>query len=61
MSRAPSTLQGLAAGPNWACALLDDATVRCWGRTWWTPGGNEPELVGDEPGEMGDALRPVPL
>lgn len=42
--------QGVAAGGNHACSLLDDATVRCWG-------GNEFGQLGD--GSTEDRLEPV--
>ncbi len=42
------------------CALLDDGAVKCWG---WSEqiGVGRADLVGDGPGEMGDALPPLPL
>lgn len=50
----------VAAGNPFTCALLDNASVKCWGN------GNVGELgqnnklqLGDQPGEMGDALAAV--
>ncbi len=48
--------RAVTAGAEHACALLDDATLRCWGKNFdgqTAPNGWED--VGDEPGEMGDA------
>jgi len=58
------TALAVAAGELHACALLDDGSVKCWG--WNLNGqlgvGTAPlDTVGDEPGEMGDALAPVDL
>jgi hypothetical protein len=42
------------------CALLEDATVKCWGEnTWGILGYGDTENRGDGPGEMGDALPAV--
>ena len=40
------------------CALLDDGHVKCWGL-----GGNngQASTIGDQPGEMGDHLPPMPV
>ncbi len=44
------------------CALLDDATVKCWGANLQGQAGRGTMLTGgDEPGEMGDDLPPVDL
>ncbi|MEM9516826.1 MAG: hypothetical protein AAGA42_18405, partial [Actinomycetota bacterium] len=44
------------------CALLDDASVKCWGDAAGGQLGNESLLRrGDNPGEMGDALPVVKL
>lgn len=54
--------RAVTAGAEHACALLDDATLRCWGNNFegqTAPNGWED--VGDEPGEMGDALAVMPL
>ncbi|MCC7442433.1 MAG: hypothetical protein IT285_12425, partial [Bdellovibrionales bacterium] len=56
------TAQALAAGGAHTCALLDDGSVKCWGR------GIEGQLGqgdgidrGDGAGEMGDSLPPINL
>jgi alpha-tubulin suppressor-like RCC1 family protein len=56
------TAQAIDAGDFHTCALLDDATVKCWGNG--TDGrlgqGNE-NHIGDNAGEMGDALPAIAL
>lgn len=56
------TVKQVSAGIEHTCALLDDSTVKCWGRA------NEGQLgygnrndLGDGPGEMGDVLQAVDL
>ncbi len=50
----------VAAGPQFSCAVLDDATVKCWGANGSGQLGQGDVLSrGDEPGELGDALPPV--
>jgi alpha-tubulin suppressor-like RCC1 family protein len=56
------TVKQLVMGQQFNCALLDDQSVKCWGR------GHEgqlasgsPNAIGDQPGEMGDALQKVKL
>ncbi len=44
----------------YTCALLDDATVKCWGSSQFLGLGIMQDL-GDDPGEMGNALPTVPL
>ena len=52
----------IAAGGYHTCALLDDDTVKCWGRNYNGELGLEhTSRVGDEAGEMGDNLPPVSL
>jgi len=56
------TALGVAAGESHSCALLDNATLECWGR------GTEGQLglggtltLGDGAGEMGDSLLTLQL
>jgi len=50
----------IAVGSNHSCALLDDATVKCWGRSnSGQLGYNDTATRGDGPGEMGDALPAI--
>lgn len=55
------TVTKLAAGTDFTCALLDNKTVKCWGRN--ANGqlglGSNAVFVGRAPGEMGDALASV--
>ncbi|NMO16819.1 tandem-95 repeat protein [Pyxidicoccus fallax] len=52
----------LAAGVSHVCALLDDASVKCWGdNRSGSLGLGDIANRGDAPGEMGDALPPVSL
>ena len=47
-------------GGGHACALLDDGSTKCWGaNTYGTLGIGNEEDIGDDPGEMGDALPAV--
>lgn len=56
------TATAIAAMESATCALLDNATIKCWGYN-----GNgqlgQGDIVwrGDQPGELGDALLPVNL
>jgi cysteine-rich repeat protein len=47
----------LAAAQNTTCALLDDASIACWGVTTTA----QQSVIGDEPDEMGDKLPIVTL
>ena len=52
------TALAVDAGYAHTCALLDDHSVKCWGGL---PAHENGLFIGDEPGELGDALAPVPL
>ena len=52
----------MCAGIDFMCAITADARVKCWGNCNLGQCGSEAtETLGDEPGEMGDALLPVNL
>lgn len=52
----------LAVGGDHTCALLDNATVKCWGQNSSGELGQESATrIGDAPGEMGNALSPINL
>jgi len=52
----------LVAGDSFACALLDDHSVKCWGRNHYGQlGQGDIENRGDGPSEMGDNLKPINL
>ena len=56
------TVQVVSAGDAHACALLDDATVKCWGEnSQGRLGLGDTADRGDAGGEMGDALPSVDL
>lgn len=55
------TAKALAAGYRSTCALLDDDTVKCWGNNLFAGKVATPLAIGDEPGEMGDALPVIDL
>jgi cysteine-rich repeat protein len=54
--------RALSCGPNSCCAVLDDATLKCWGAS---PHGElglgDTRFRGNTPGSMGDALPTVNL
>lgn len=54
------TATALAAGERHTCALLDDASVKCWGSgADGRLGSGSTDDIGDGSGQMGDALQPV--
>lgn len=56
------TAKALTVGDIYACALLDDGSVKCWGGNYWGQLGlDDTEHRGDNPGEMGEALPAVAL
>ncbi|MCB9373107.1 MAG: carboxypeptidase regulatory-like domain-containing protein [Microthrixaceae bacterium] len=56
------TATAVAAGTNHTCALLDDATVKCWGGgIFGQLGLGDIADRGNQPNEMGDALPAVDL
>jgi hypothetical protein len=52
------TATQLVAGRYTTCALLDDGHVKCWGAAGLN---GQMSQIGDEPGEMGDHLAPLPV
>jgi hypothetical protein len=58
------TATAIASGRYHSCAILDDGNVKCWGffpMTGQPPRTNTQVGLGDEPGEMGDALPALKL
>ena len=56
------TAKSVLCGDEHTCAVLSDATIKCWGynRKGELGQGNT-DAIGDEVGEMGDNLAPVDL
>jgi len=53
---------GLSLGSEHSCALLDDASFKCWGKNYYGQlGMGDWTDRGGEGGEMGDSLPAVPL
>ncbi|CAE7226854.1 RCBTB2, partial [Symbiodinium microadriaticum] len=56
------TAKQVAAGLYFGCALLDNDSVKCWGRNdKGQLGQGDTENRGDEPDELGDKLPPIDL
>jgi alpha-tubulin suppressor-like RCC1 family protein len=56
------TAQTIVAGQYHTCALLDDSSLKCWGENdLGQLGQGDPDDRGDDPGEMGDNLKPIDL
>ena len=56
------TATAIAAGANHTCAVLDDGSLKCWGRNdQGQLGLGDQQDRGDQPGEMGDALPAIDL
>jgi E3 ubiquitin-protein ligase HERC3 len=56
------TATSIVSGSHHVCALLDDATVKCWGGNGTGQlGRGNTTLIGDGPGEMGDSLAVVDI
>src|SRR6185503_13942220 len=54
------TARSISAGYSHTCALLDNDTIKCWGRNdFGQLGLGDPDDRGDAPGEMGNALPAV--
>ena len=54
--------RAIAAGNAHSCALLDDASVKCWGEgARGQLGQGNGNNIGDEGGEMGDSLGAIAL
>jgi alpha-tubulin suppressor-like RCC1 family protein len=49
----------ISAGAYYTCALLDDKSVKCWGRNHYGQSGVYTSQRGDDSGEMGDNLPAV--
>lgn len=57
-----NTAVQLAAGYSHTCAILNDASVKCWGvNAYGQLGIGDTQARGDGPGEMGDSLPAVDL
>jgi alpha-tubulin suppressor-like RCC1 family protein len=56
------TATAITGGTAFFCALLNDGTVKCWGRnTGGRLGQGHTNRIGDQDGEMGDNLAAVDL
>ena len=50
--------KSISAGRYSTCAILDDDSIKCWGLPVFELSSN---FIGDEPGELSDALAPLAL
>ena len=56
------TARGITAGDNQTCAILDNASIKCWGsNTAGELGLGDTNNRGDSSGEMGDNLPAISL
>ena len=57
------TARKVTVGDSFSCALLDDASIKCWGKNDYGQLGRSGggSAIGDQPGEMGNNLLIVPL
>jgi cysteine-rich repeat protein len=55
------TVRSLSMGAYHTCAVLDDASIKCWGSGGAQLGLGDLRDRGGNPGEMGDQLPPVSL
>ena len=56
------TARSISAGASHTCALLDNATIKCWGSGLYGPlGYGDSTNRGDSTGQMGDSLPAVSL
>lgn len=51
----------LATGGSHSCALLDNDSLKCWGKGGGALGQGDDEARGDDPDEMGDNLPAIDL
>src|SRR5688572_3981980 len=61
---APLKAKKVVTGNEHACALMEDGSIKCWGRNYDGALGlelPEGESIGDDPGEMGNALPVVDI
>jgi alpha-tubulin suppressor-like RCC1 family protein len=54
--------RAISAGSRHTCAVLDNNALKCWGANMTGElGQGNADNIGDNPGEMGDALAPIDL